>query len=286
MVQTGTAPNTKGPRINKSRFAHKLFIEAYGVKVCIAATDAIARRVIRKMLPDFLADSYTIVNEVEVDHTFYYVWNRSAKDSLYRNGEKVSVRTARTRALRQLSSLVRLAVAEFAVGHVFVHAGVVAWKGKAIVMPAKTFEGKSTLVMELVKRGAVYYSDEYAVIDKDGRVRPFPKMISLRLVPDDRSQTDHAVESFGGVAGTESIPVGLILFTQYKPKCRWDPRPLTKGKGLIELIRDTIPIRTNPQFTLSVLKTMVENAAVIKSPRGDAEDASRLILALFESHIA
>jgi hypothetical protein len=39
----------------------------------------------------------------------------------------------------------RLTVAEFAVGRVFIHAGVIAWKGQAVVMPDRSFYGKTAL---------------------------------------------------------------------------------------------------------------------------------------------
>ena len=58
---------------------------------------------------------------------------------------------------------------------VFVHAGVVGWKGHAIVIPGRSRSGKTTLVAELVKAGAEYYSDEFAVLDAEGRVHPFPE---------------------------------------------------------------------------------------------------------------
>ena len=44
---------------------------------------------------------------------------------------------------------------------------IVTWgRGRAIVIPGRTFSGKSTLVAELVRAGATYYSDEYAVEDE------------------------------------------------------------------------------------------------------------------------
>ena len=56
-----------------------------------------------------------------------------------------------------------------------VHGGVVAHDGRAILLPGPTHAGKSTLVAELVRRGAPYFSDEYALIDADGRVHPYPR---------------------------------------------------------------------------------------------------------------
>ena len=53
----------------------------------------------------------------------------------------------------RFESDLRIFVAEWAKHRVFVHAGVVGWKGKAIVIPGRSFSGKSTLVAELVRAG-------------------------------------------------------------------------------------------------------------------------------------
>ena len=62
----------------------------------------------------------------------------------------------------------------------FVHAGVVGWRGMAIVIAGRSHTGKSTLVAELVRRGAVYYSDEFAVLDDMGMVHPYRRPLVLR----------------------------------------------------------------------------------------------------------
>ena len=71
-------------------------------------------------------------------------------------------------------------VANYAPDRVFVHAGVVGWKGRALVLPGTSFAGKTTLVAELVRAGATYYSDEYAVVDEQGRVHPYPRDLQMR----------------------------------------------------------------------------------------------------------
>src|SRR4029077_14911688 len=94
------------------------------------------------------------------------------------------VREARAReaepVIQALESALRATVAEHSPNRVFVHGGAVAWNGKAIIVPGPSFSGKSTLVTELVRRGATYYSDEYAVLDARGRVHPFAAAPSLR----------------------------------------------------------------------------------------------------------
>src|SRR5258706_11422392 len=72
--------------------------------------------------------------------------------------------------LRQVESEMQRIVAEEAKTHHFFHAGVVEWGGKAVLIPGRTLSGKSSLVVEFLRAGAAYYSDEYAVIDSRGRV--------------------------------------------------------------------------------------------------------------------
>jgi hypothetical protein len=57
--------------------------------------------------------------------------------------------------------------------HVFVQAGVVGVGERAMVLPGKSFAGKTTLVAALVRAGAEYWSDEYAVLDANGDVHPY-----------------------------------------------------------------------------------------------------------------
>ena len=112
-------------------------------------------------------------------------------------------------ALAAFESDMRLYIAERARRRVFVHAGVVAWRGRAIVIPGRSFSGKSRLVAALVRAGATYYSDEYAVFDDRGRVHPFPSPLSLRG-EDGTPPTRHAPESLGAAVGTAPLPVGLV----------------------------------------------------------------------------
>ena len=82
--------------------------------------------------------------------------------------------------MESLESDMQRFVAEMAHRRVFVHAGVVGWQGKAIIIPGRTFTGKTTMVAELVRAGATYYSDEYAVFDLQGRVHPYARPLGMR----------------------------------------------------------------------------------------------------------
>jgi hypothetical protein len=67
--------------------------------------------------------------------------------------------------------------------HYLIHAGAVTRQRQAVILAADTQHGKSTLTLELVRRGYKFLSDEFAAINRaNGRIDPFPRC--LRLCPD------------------------------------------------------------------------------------------------------
>jgi hypothetical protein len=268
--------------LKRTDLDHSLFIESHGVVIRLTSNEPEA---LVATLPEIRANlpgCGIIENSLKWDHEFAYIWNPGRLDAVYKNKEKVAVRRRRDWAFQLLGSQIRLTVAEFAPRHIFVHAGVVAVGGKAIVIPAKSFKGKTTLTAELVKRGAVYYSDEYAVIDPEGAIYPFPKDLSMRGVIDDRTQVEMAVEEFGGIAGTEPIRAALIVVTEYGAKYRWRPKTITSGQGFLELINHTVSIRQNTELAFKALGNLIKDAEIIKSRRGDAGLTAAAIIELIQ----
>lgn len=271
------------PRSKKTGSQNDLYIESFGVKIKISTNTIEGIESIRKIISEYLPKCFQEIDEIETENHFRLKQNPSGKDSLYKNGDKIFTRTDRQVALEQLGSQVRLTVAEFAVGSVFIHAGVVCWKDKAIIFPGKSFSGKTSLTAALVKCGAIYYSDEFAILDEDGLVHPFPKTLSVRGEIDAYTQVEYPVEALGGTAGKYKIPVGMVLITEYKENARWNPRILSNGEGIMEIIKNTVSIRNNPNFVLSVLNKMSKRSQVVKSKRGDTSKFTQLILDFFES---
>ncbi|HVE55949.1 MAG TPA: hypothetical protein VNB22_03920 [Pyrinomonadaceae bacterium] len=235
---------------------------------------------IGKILPEGF---YKQIPHRKAVHTFSVRCNKSAEYVLFKGRKKITFGNEREIFLKYLDWQIRLTIAEFAESRVFVHAGVVAWKGKAIILPAKSFQGKTTLVKELTKLGAKYYSDEYAVLDDEGFVHPFPKMLSIRGLGDRYQQTDYPVETFGGSVGVTPIPVGMVLLTEFESGAGWQPQILSDGLGVIELLSHTIPIRYNPKFSLKVLNKTVNRAIIVKTKRGEAEEFAVKLLSFFEN---
>lgn len=172
----------------------------------------------------------------------------------------------------------QLALAQAARRKVFVHAGVVGWRGRAILIPGRTFTGKSTLVRELVRAGALYYSDEYAVLDDKGRVYPFARPLALRnekLVNEKLS-----FQELGGPVGSKPIPVGTILVAKYRAGAKWRPQALTPGIGTLALLANTVTARSGQPLVLEVLSRVAMNARILKSTRGEAREFAPQLLAL------
>lgn len=267
---------------------NKLFyIESFGVRIEIEIGEEIQWSKIKKRLGSVLPNGFDEIKKAEIKtaapYRFGITKNADATFNLSENGEETIGRVPAALMFEQFDRRVRLTVAEFAADKVFLHAGVVAWNGQGIVIPAKSFQGKTTLVAELVKKGAIYYSDEYAVLDEDGLVHPFPKMLSMRGIIDDFQQLDVPVEEFGGVAGNRAVPVGLVFVTEYRANARWAPRSLSRGRGVLEILRHTLPIRNKPEFTLKVLNNMVNRAIITKTKRGEAAQAADLLIGFFET---
>lgn len=254
---------------------------AYGVRVGIRVNDARYIAQLQKYLPPGWKPARSKV----VDRVFSLIiggegTSRGVRrfNLLYEN----HVQIARTLELKQifdsLESSMRLYIAEWSKRRVFIHAGVVGWRGRAIIIPGRSFSGKTTLVAELVRAGAIYYSDEYAVLDEKGRVHPFSKPLSLRL-SGGFEQTDFAVEELGGRAGVRALPVGLVLMCDYKKGTRWRPKELSAGQGALALLANTVSARRAPEKALAALQQAVEGAKVLKGTRGEASEIVNSILA-------
>ena len=188
---------------------------------------------------------------------------------LYRDATRIARSLEQTAVLNALESEVQLYLAERARGRIFVHAGVVGWRGRAVVIPGRSMSGKSTLVAALVGAGATYYSDEYAVLDARGRVHAYPTPLSLR---DGSAAAPHELPPVAPNDDIDPLPVGLVVLTRYRAGARWRPRQLSPGRAGIELLAHTVAARRRPARALSTLARTLSGALVLKGVRGDASE--------------
>ena len=81
------------------------------------------------------------------------------------------------------------------------------------------FAGKTTLVRAWLEAGAMSYSDEFAVLERAGRVHPFARPLAIR---DGSTALTRRVPVAALGAETETTPlsIGLVLVTSYRAGAR------------------------------------------------------------------
>jgi len=185
-------------------------------------------------------------------------------------------------AVHQLAFDLEAFVTETSPRYVIVHAGVVAWGGRAIVIPGRSFSGKSTLTAALLNEGARYFSDEYALVDDEGFVHPFRRPLHLRqptvgLPPPDAECWAPSED--------EALRVALVVLTHFDETTDWQPLPICHGDAVLALFANTMSAQKQSRRVLQVLDRMLESALPTRSPRGDArKTAAKVMQVLSRAH--
>ena len=257
---------------------HVYSFEVYGVRMAVRASDADTLDRVVSLLPGGVKPC-----AMESVQRGFAVWKEGELGWRYDTGIGPSpVVTDLTLAIGIVDAQLRLYVASTAPEWIFVHAGVVAHRGHALVIPGYSFSGKSTLVAALVRAGAVYYSDEYAILDKRGLVHPYTRPLSLREpdspLSDAHLADDRSVESLGGTAGQEPVPVGLIAATRYRPQASWSPERRSAGHGMLTLLANAVPARERPAEALAAARHAASKAIVLEGERGEADATAQALL--------
>lgn len=157
--------------------------------------------------------------------------------------------------------------------HLVVSAGVVAHEGRAIVLPGPTRAGKTMLVAALLRAGAVYYADDWAILDPQGLVRPYPTPL-FRL-----GGKRVSAESLGAVSGETRTPVGLIARTAFVAGGSWEPQVRTAAEGVMMLVGHAYGM-DDPHAAMRIARHATAGALVVEGERGEADDAAAALLAL------
>src|SRR5215467_6660779 len=271
-------------KIDRLGWADGMSFTSHGVRVGLRVNDkAILADLVARLPPDAKAATAR-----SVDHLYSVTGFTNGAHGRVRRfnlGYWNLARFARTRTfadlLNEFESHLQLTVAEYAPRRIFVHAGTVAWKEKAILIPGASFSGKSSLVAELLRAGATYFSDEYAVIDARGRVHPYARDLRIRSTPSGGVKRMRAAD-FGAQIGSKPMPIALVLSTSFKG-VRFRPRELTRGQAVLELLRNTVSARSQPEMGLAYLTKALERASMWKGARGEASEMVEWILKSAES---
>ena len=275
---------------------HRMFerhFVAYGVRIglradCRALLDTLEQDPVRLHLPF----GWSAVGDHEPDAPVFVRYELLTGVSggagpsyrVYAGMDLVAEVRGLTDVARALAAHAEPLVAERAPDHLFVHAGVVGWESRAIVMPGASFAGKTTLVQAWLEAGATYYSDEFAVLDRAGRVHPFARPLAVR---DGSTALTRRVPvaALGAEIGTTPLPIGLVLVTSYRAGARWRPRRLTAAPTLLALMRHTVAARGNPEHSMPILRQAVSGGMAFAGLRGEARPLVSAVLRLVRTPI-
>lgn len=140
-----------------------------------------------------------------------------------------------------------------------IEATVVTHQGRGLMLPAQALGGTTTLARALVAAGAELHSEEFALIDRYGR------LVSDLEVGSDR-------------VANPAVPLGLLALTVYRPGSPWAPRSLTHAEGVVALMSCVPAALERPAETLASLRLALQEAVVLQGDRGEAQDAAAALL--------
>ncbi len=134
-----------------------MLIESFGVNVEIACPKNY-EKIVRNILDSGLGRCYKFVQKCNDRDLLRAQLTGDGNDlCLFVDGEHIFTGEKEI-VLSVFESTIRREIAVRS-DKVFMHAGVVSWKEKAIVFPGFSNKGKTRLTMEFIRRGAEYYSD-------------------------------------------------------------------------------------------------------------------------------
>ena len=143
------------------------------------------------------------------------------------------------------NEVIRLAVDPLE-GTIDLHAAVVVCNGRALLLMGEAWAGKTTIALELIKRGWDYFSDDLAVIDRASLdVRPVPKPPGVKAHPWATMNHHWGAEAkelgvppgpflipppFRGVLSARATPAWIVLL-DYEEDHPAELTGVTKAKG-------------------------------------------------------
>jgi hypothetical protein len=162
-----------------------------------------------------------------------------------------------------------------------VHAGAVLLAGRGLLLPGGTHAGKSSLVVELLRRGARYLSDEYALIDPQGRVHSYPRPLLLRNGRPKQSAV--LPEDCNSSTADAPAPVGWILSLEYQSARSWSVAKVSQSLAMLSLLQNTPHALADSPEMVSSFQRAVAGAVCYAGQRAEAVDAVDHILRLVDA---
>ncbi len=185
--------------------------------------------------------------------------------------------------------------------YVLIHAAALANEGCGFLFPGPSGAGKSLTAAALAVNGFQYFSDEVAVVTDDGRLRPFPKVISLKAdgwrklaeafpfiapagcrLPSSESGLYHLNPSYRLKSGGRwtGPPVSFIILPSRRAGASTILEPLPKAATLTRLVEQSLNLRQLGTRAMGVLVRLVKESECFTLAAGSLREAGPLVARL------
>ncbi len=172
-----------------------------------------------------------------------------------------------------------------------IHASVAVWEGRGMMFPAPANSGKTTLVSALLTRGAVYVTDEAALLDPSSpRIHPYPKPMWMapagvravaglqsRLRPEYRSlsrvRSYVTPRALGTTAAERPVAIDLIVFPTYREGGGSRLEPIGRAEAVVSLAKNAFDLSRFGRDGILSLSALVERARCYRLELGDLDGA-------------
>ena len=257
-------------RLSEIDWKNKVAFECCGVRLGIKTDIADLEPKLKKILPS----ASRVCSDYDVSDELSLVVNQDkSKNGLYFNDEPaMEISEFDDSLLEPIADKILVVLAQISLPEkFFLHAGGVAWHDFGVLLPGTSFAGKTTLTRELIKAGADYLSDDCVVLDNRGYLLPIPRDLAIRT--DSGERIHRNAEYFGSKTAKKKVKLGLILFAEFEENAEWKPEPVSRGKGVFELMNNFYfrpSVGLMPGEILKTLASLTANVDMFEGKRNEA----------------
>lgn len=234
----------------------KKYINCGNISVCIEFPVCLLS--IIKFLYPYASDNSACSVDVEITVNR----NKTGCYEILQDGKLLCANLSENLCVLSLCNEVVRAIAQFSHRHIAFHAGALSRNGRAIILPAKTGKGKTSLAAWMISKGYNYLTDELVLFDPVNKeFEAFYRPLNIKTQGLDA--LEHLLDyfRFDSCIETDSVTLtsvidadhqaefqnalkaGLLIFPDYFPESQLQIEPLTPAQTGLALMACNINAR-------------------------------------------